>query len=139
MFPGYSVCRFVLIYASNQVTSKFLAQLVNSQKDVADDFMAVDDTGPPSTSAAPQRRFKRPRPSQRNTVPEILETPTSAMKKLRFSPEKLLGRSASPSKPGGAYFASVVTDSEEEEGEIIRDPPGELRLMLFLQSKGVRA
>lgn len=52
-------------------------------------------------------------------VPEILKASTSPMKKLRPSLEKGPGRSASPAKPGGDYFASVLTDSEEGEGEAL--------------------
>lgn len=39
------------------------------------------------------------------------------MKKLKLLSEKKVIRSASPSKPGDDYFASVLTDSEEE-GEV---------------------
>ena len=120
MFPGYSVCSFGLVRASIQVIPSFPAQLVNSHKNEPDSPIAVDNVG--STSS--QKRLKRPRPSQRNTVPEIVTTPTAPMKKLRLSPEKGSERSALPSKPGGDYFASVVTDSEEEEGEVISSCPG---------------
>ena len=126
MFPGHSVCSFSLVHASIQVILGFPAQLVNSHGNEPDSPMAVDNVG--STSS--QKRLKRPRPSQRNVVPEIVTTPTAPMKKLRLSPEKGSERSALPSKPGGDYFASVLTDSEEEEGEVISDCSGKLWLTL---------
>jgi len=131
MFPGHSVLPFALTQTSIQVTFEFPAQLVNSHKEVSNDSMMIDDTGSASTSTSPQKRLKRPRPPLKNTVPEILKTPTSPMKKLRLSPEKGSGRSTSPSKPGGDYFASVVTDSEEEEGEVGSGRSGKLWLMLL--------
>jgi len=133
MFPGHSVCSSDLIRTSIQVTFGFSAQLANSHKDDPDSPMAVDD------SISPQKRLKRPRPSQRNSAPEILKAPTTPMKKLRLSPEKGSGRSAFPLKTGSGYFTSVLTDSEEEEGEVINDCSGKLWLTLLPQYKGVGA
>lgn len=99
----------------------FPAQLANPHKDDVNSPMAVDDVGSASTLKSPQKRLKRPYPPQRNAAPETLKTPTGPMKRLRLSPEKGFGHSASPSKPGGDYFASVLTDSEEEEGEVSSD------------------
>jgi hypothetical protein len=90
-------------------------QLANPHKDVPDSPTVYEETGPVSTST--QRRLKRPRPPARIAAPGVLRTPTSAVKKLRLSPEKKSAHPASPSKPGGDYFASVLTDSEEE-GEV---------------------
>jgi len=136
MFPGHSVRLFALIQTSIYVTFEFPVQLVNSHKEVFDDSMVVDDTGSASASTSTQKRFKRPRPPQRNVVPEILKTPTSPMKKLRLSPEKGPGRSAPPLKPGGDYFASVVTDSEEEEGEVASDRSDKLWLTILPAVQG---
>lgn len=108
----------------------FPVQLANSRKDDADSSMLVDDVGFPSTLTSPQRRLKRPHPPQRNAAPEIVKTPTGPMKRLRLSPEKGSGHSVSPLKPGGDYFASVLTDSEEEEGEVSGDRSGDPRLTL---------
>lgn len=104
---------------------KSSAQLVNPREDTADNSMAVDSIGQSSTSTTP-KRLKRPRPPQRTATLEVFKTPTSPMKRLRLSPEKGPGRPTSPSKPGGYYFASVVTDSEEEEGEVTGDSSCEL-------------
>lgn len=136
MFPGYSVCSFNLIHTSVQVTFEFPVQLVNSHRDDPDSPMAVDDVGSTSKSTSSQKRLKRPRPPQKNAVPEILETPTVPMKKLRLSPDKEPGRSALPSKPGGDYFASVLTDSEEEEGEVNSDGSGKLWLTPLVAVQG---
>lgn len=101
-------------------------QLVNQHKDTYDSPMVVDGIGQGSTSA--QKRLKRPRPPRGNSsIPEGLKTPTSSMKRLRISPEK---GSVSPSKPGGDYFSSVHTDSEEEEGEVDSQRSGE-SLLIF--------
>ena len=106
----------------------FPAQLANPYKGDVDSPMAVDDAGSASTSTSPQKRLKRPHPPQRNVVPETIKTPTGPMKRLRLSPEKGPGQSVSPLKPGGDYFASVLTDSEEEEGEVSSDRSGDSRL-----------
>lgn len=131
---GTFICRH---HTSIQVTFEFPAQLLNPQKDDADSSMMVDIVGYASTSTSPQKRIKRPLPPQRTTAPETVKTPTSTMKKLRLSPEEGSGRSTSPLKPGGDYFASVLTDSEEEEGEVTRDRSGEPWLTRFLQCTGV--
>ena len=133
MFPGHSVCSFGLVHASIQVILGFPAQLANSHKNEPDSPMVVDNVG--STSS--QKRLKRPRPSQRNVVPEVVTTPTAPMKKLRLSPEKGSERSALPSKPESNYFASVLTDTEEEEGELISCCPGKPWLTLLPQYKRV--
>jgi hypothetical protein len=138
MFPGHSVCYFDLIHMSIQVTLEFPAQLVNPHKDDPGSPMVVDSVGSVPTSTSPQKRLKRPRPPQRNAVPEVLETPTACMKKLRLSPEKGSECSSLPSKPGGDYFASVLTDSEEEEGKVISDC-SKLWLTLLPQYKKVGA
>ena len=61
------------------------------------------------------------------------------MKRLKLSPEKGSASSVSPLKLEGDYFSSILTDSEEEEGDVNCDGPGGLSLIFSPQYKRVRA